>query len=482
MPSPKGSQVLLDWATISYRSIIRVAILVVLVLALGGLFWYLRASLHGTPEELARLDIGRAERLLREAGAAAGKEPSRIASVGRADHLLREAKAAFGRHAFPEARASALQSQAFAEKVIAGRGDESFTARIFKFEGDVKVKRSSEFVWNPLSGNTALRVGDQIKTSSSGSAQIIYFDGTITTIKPGSLVEIRELSEDPATKVRKVQERVNWGGVSATTADGNAAGSVHEVETETSTTRSFNRAQFDVTFDAGSRKARTEVHSGSTEVRAGSQVTTLKPLERIDVPATGLPERSAIPAAPSLLDPTDSRVFLANSGSPDVLLRWGTVGAATNYRLQLSRTALFSGLVLDKPDVKSTSVRIPGLGEGTYYWRVSALDPREQEGPFSEIRRFKVSPAHERAAEDRVPPALQLNEFLPSGYLVIINGRTEPGSLLTVEGQSIDVYDDGTFTAVVRMKHEGKNDITIVAQDSAGNENRLRKSVFVEAF
>ena len=55
-------------------------------------------------------------------------------------------------------------------------------------------------------------------------------------------------------------------------------------------------------------------------------------------------------------------------------------------------------------------------------------------------------------------------------------------ALLTVEGQSIDVYDDGTFTAVVRMKHEGKNDITIVAQDSAGNENRLRKSVFVEAF
>jgi len=105
MPNAKGSQVLLDWATISYRSIMRVAILVVLVLALGGLFWYLKASLHGTPEEMARLDIGRAERLLREAGAAAGKEPSRAASVGRADHLLSEARAAYDKAAKRAAKA-----------------------------------------------------------------------------------------------------------------------------------------------------------------------------------------------------------------------------------------------------------------------------------------------------------------------------------------------------------------------------------------
>jgi hypothetical protein len=113
---------------------------------------------------------------------------------------------------------------------------------------------------------------------------------------------------------------------------------------------------------------------------------------------------------------------------------------------------------------------------------VSALDTRGTQSAFSEIRRFKVSPARARTAEDRDPPALQLSEFLPSGHLLIINGRTEPGAALTIEGQAIDVYDDGTFTAVVRMKHEGTNEVTIVAQDSAGNENRQRRSVFVESF
>jgi hypothetical protein len=31
--------------------------------------------------------------------------------------------------------------------------------------------------------------------------QLVYFDGAITTIHPGSLLEIKAIHEDPATKV-----------------------------------------------------------------------------------------------------------------------------------------------------------------------------------------------------------------------------------------------------------------------------------------
>jgi hypothetical protein len=482
MKQRQHPQVLLDWATISYRTIMRTVVLVVLAAVLGGAFFYLRATLRGTPEELALLDLGRAERLIKQAQSSAGTDPDRAATVGRAGRLLTEARLSFDRKAFPEARAAAQQSQALAEKVLEGQEGESFAARIFKFEGDVKVKRSREFVWNSLGGNTALRIGDQIKTSSTGSAQIIYFDGTITTIKPGSLVEIRELFEDPATKVRKVEEKVNWGGVTSATSDTNAAGSVHSVSTDSTTTRAFSKAEFEVEFDAQNGSARTEVHSGTTEVSAAGATHTLNPLDRLDVRSQGTVARHVVPEAPALFDPADSRVFLVASGAPEVSLRWSAVGSAQHYRLQLSRTALFSGLVLDRPDVRATSVRIPGLQEGTYYWRVSAIDGGGVEGGFSEIRRFKVSGTRDRPADDRKPPELEVREFIPSGHLLIINGHTEPGTLLTIEGQSVDVYDDGTFTAVIRMKHEGKNDVEIVAQDAAGNETRMRRSAFVEAF
>ena len=474
-------QVLLDWATISYRSIMRSVVLVVLLLAAGGATLWYRSSLKGSPEELALVDIGRAERLYREAQAAAGGDDNRAAAIGRVGRLLNDARLSYDRRNYPEARATAQQSQTFAEKLLEGQQGESFAARIFKYEGDVKVKRAREFVWASLSGNTALRVGDQIKTASSGSAQIIYFDGTITTIKPGSLLEIRELFEDPATRVRKVEEKVNWGGISATTSDANVKGSVHSVLTDSTTTRAAGRAQFEVSFDAARKSASTEVHSGQTEMTAAGGTHTLKPLERVEVQGEKIVARAMLPGAPSLLDPADSRVFVAPGGTPEVSLRWGAVPEAGHYRLQLARTALFSSLLLDKPDIRATSVRLPGMGEGTYYWRVAAAS-RGLESAFSEIRRFKVDGGRERAADDTTPPALQIAEFLPSGHLLIINGRTEPGSMLSVEGQAVDVYDDGTFTAVIRMKHEGKNDVAIVAQDAAGNETRLRKSVFVESY
>ena len=66
--------------------------------------------------------------------------------------------------------------------------------------------------------------------------------------------------------------------------------------------------------------------------------------------------------------------------------------------------------------------------------------------------------------------------------MVIINGRTEPGAVLSIDGQRVDVYDDGAFTAVVRMKKDGMNDLEIVAQDTAGNTTRMRRSVYVESY
>ena len=142
---------------------------------------------------------------------------------------------------------------------------------------------------------------------------------------------------------------------------------------------------------------------------------------------------------------------------------------------------MFGDLLLDKSDIRSTSVQIPGLQEGNYYWRASAIDGRDVESAFSENRKFTVANAHEARGDDTTPPPLVVQDFLPTGHLVIINGRTEPGAILTVDGQKIDVYEDGAFTAVIRMKKEGFNQLEIVAQDPAGNVTRMRRGVYVES-
>jgi hypothetical protein len=476
-------QILLDWATISYRSIMRGVVYLVLAAALGGLVFYLKAARSATPQEAALQEVGQAERMYRAAQAAAGGD-ARLARVAEsAGKLLASARLSYERQDYLEARAAAQQSEEFSQKILQGSDGEAFTAKIYRYEGDVKIKRARQFVWDNISSNTALRVGDQIKTASSGSAQIIYFDGTITTIKPGSLLEIRELFEDPATKVRKVREKLTWGGVEASMPDANVAGSFHEVATDSATARAVSKAQFEVAFDADTRRTKAEVRSGTAEVQTAGKTVTLQPLERMEVSREHEVSRQKLLPSPALQEPIDQRVFvLDETHAEPTLLRWARVNGAARYRLQMARSALFADLLLDKSDIHSSSVQIPGLQESTYYWRVSAIDAANVESPFSESRRFKLASAREHQTEDNVPPPLEVVDFLPTGHLVIINGRTEPGAILSVGGQTVDVYEDGAFTAVVRMKREGLNELEIVAQDAAGNENRMRRSVYVEAF
>ena len=103
-------------------------------------------------------------------------------------------------------------------------------------------------------------------------------------------------------------------------------------------------------------------------------------------------------------------------------------------------------------------------------------------GPFSEVRRFRVSSQQIRDKTDNEPPKLDIDEFVPIGQMVIINGATEPGSTLWVDSQKIDLYEDGRFNAVVRLRTEGVNDVRIVAQDTAGNETVVTRSAFVEVY
>jgi hypothetical protein len=83
---------------------------------------------------------------------------------------------------------------------------------------------------------------------------------------------------------------------------------------------------------------------------------------------------------------------------------------------------------------------------------------------------------------DTTPPLLTIDDFLVFASQVIIRGKTEAGVLLTVGGNKVDVYDDGTFTTVVALKHEGVNHVQFVAQDIAGNETRVERTATVDSY
>ncbi|MFQ5719797.1 MAG: hypothetical protein ACE5IK_09635, partial [Acidobacteriota bacterium] len=400
-----------------------------------------------------------------------------------------DARSHFNADHFDEARIKAILSRNNSQKAIDTARSEETTrmeVRFYKVHGGVKVKRAGNLLWKAANINEPLRIGDAIKTASNGSAQIIYFEGSITTIKPGSLVVISNLVSDPETRAVQVTESLKVGGVQSAAFGSNPAGSVHQVTTENSVARAptEKRSDFEVDFDTENGSTRVAVHEGEAELTAGDNSITLQPAQGISVAADGrFSAREAVLRAPRAMSPSDQKIILADaSGSKGLDLVWSEVPGARAYRLEVARDPLMADLTEELDHSGPTTVRLDALPQGNWFWRVVAIDAHGQRGRYSPISEFRIASAEAAAISDREPPQLDLTDVLQTGNLVIISGRTDSDARLWVDSQRVDVYEDGTFTAVVRLHQDGRNLLEIVAQDPAGNETVARREAFLDVF
>jgi ElaB/YqjD/DUF883 family membrane-anchored ribosome-binding protein len=486
MTVPRRAQrpkVLLDWFTISYRHAVAGALLLVVGLVVAA--WYYLQYAPSRPRQEAQEAIVRADERLTEASRYPAGE--RIDEVrGGARSALTEARDAFGRRKYDDARVAAMRAENFAQKAIdlaRGDGTAAKEVRISKMEGDVRVKRADQFNWEQADRKMTLRVGDQIKTASSGSVQLVYFDGAITTIHPGSLLEIRAIHEDPATRVRRVSEQLNWGEVLASTQARNVDGSFHEVATDKVSTRSSDAGEFRVSSDKDSRVASVDVFQGRVQVAAAGRKESVAAGERIRANAGGvLQAKETLPGAPRLVAPSDQKVFIhEDPQAAETTLAWERVPGALRYHLVISDRALFTSPLYEADRDDSTAV-VDGIRPGEYFWKVAALNVAGASGPYSEARRFRVTSQKIRDREDTTGPVLELTEKVQTGPMLILNGKTEPGALLWVDNEKVDVYDDGTFYAVIRLRKEGVNDVLIASQDAAGNVSKITQRAYVDPY
>jgi hypothetical protein len=479
---PQKSRVLLDWFTVSYRSVGFVATLFVLAV-IGAAWWFLHTP--AKPREEAREAIARAQERLDEAA----KLPSsdRLDEVrGSARSALVEGREAFERRQYDDARVAAIRSENFSQQAInmaRGEGNAAKQVQIYRMEGDVRVKRAGEFNWESADRKMLLSVGDQVKTAASGSVQLIYFDGTLTTITPGSLLEIREIQEDPGTKVRHVSEKLNWGEVLASTQKTNVEGSFHEVATPSVAARSEEAGEFRVSSDKESKAAAVDVFQGKIKISSGGRIERLESGERIRADAGGtLQTKEILPGVPRLIAPADQKIFVHEDPSKATTsLSWEKLPGADRYHLVISDHLLFTSALYDA-DRADTSVQIDGIRAGEYYWKVASVTSAGVRGPYSAPRRFRVTSQALHDKEDTTPPILEITEHVQSGPMLILNGRTEPGALLWVDNEKVDVTDDGTFYAVIRLRKEGVNDVLLMAQDASGNVAKLTHRAYVDPY
>ena len=338
------------------------------------------------------------------------------------------------------------------------------SARFIELKGTVKVRQAGSYEWLDANRGLALRRNDTVRTIGKSSARIRLFDGTEYLVRPDTIFMIEVMREDPRTRVRQVAVKLTAGQVNLQTPRNNVEGSRSELATPTAEATFEEATVADVGFDESRQVADLRVYRGGSRLKAGDQEVTLESSQAVEVRGDVISPIVELPEIPILESPAHlSRLVSANPGREKIELKWRRIDVANRYHVQVDSTPYFTEP--QEFSVSSARVMVPGLRPGTYYWRVSAIDSKTNEGGFSEFSKFTLTSQAARLE----PPPLRLSQPTVSvDGLITVNGVTEPDAVVTVNDERVDVKADGSFRHYFTISSPGRHAIVVKAYKRSG--------------
>jgi hypothetical protein len=356
-------------------------------------------------------------------------------------------------------------------------------ARFLSFDGDVQVVRSQTRERLLARSDTQLYPGDIVQTQADGRARIQLADGSSVTVRPNSVVTIRDntrLEDGAHTNVRVAVAR---GQINVRTED-QAEGSHNVVETPLSKNNlgSLTGASFGVRED-NSEDIRVSDGRVETTTRGGdktvitngeyvalNQSGSIKNRERLlDIPA---------PAAPRDLD----KIPVGANGATDVTLRWQrpASGAAKFYRVEVATSPFFvvAGKVVERDQLETQSFNASELRAGVYYWRVRAVATSGQTSDWCEPQKFTIADGGGGGSGERLSVSNVTFEYV-AGSIYLARGRTQPGNTVRIEGRDTLTAGDGTFQLQTSLA-KGTRQVWVEVEDPQGNKQRTLISVAIK--
>ena len=348
-------------------------------------------------------------------------------------------------------------------------------ARFLNIDGNVRVKKANEVKWASASLDMPLEKGDVVQTSGGGRARVSFADGTVYTMLPDTLIVVEENASMPDSNVTNVSVQVNSGQVDLLTTKFQGESKVLFANA-VATMGQDSRAN--VKSDPKSERSELTLMKGNSEVLRGTERVVLGAYEQISFRGkTGKMSRQRVMGPPLLLMPANQAPVVAPQGQKSrVTFSWTPVPTAMAYRLRISSSPIFSTRVYDRR-VASSTVKVNGLPEGTYYWAVSSLNTKNRESQTSDANKFTLL---RQLPEDEI--LLEVDKLIQHGQVMEIVGRTEPGARVIVNGEPVfAVAPDGSFKHFTQpFANPGANQITITAQNAKGQIATRRKTVYIQ--
>lgn len=473
------SSIQVDWYLIKITSIRRIIAIVITGVVAAGLVFLAYQRLNLPPEGRARKAIEAAE--LAESDAQAQVLPQNLRrELGQASAQLEIARQNYLSERWPEAESDA-ESARLRFLALAGAGTHQLTGagEFFSLEGRVQLQRAGSSEWDNAQQRMPVFNGDFVRSGRDGSAEILFTDGSLYRIAPNSLLEIQHKTESD-TSSGTVKMRV--GRIHVMTS-----GSTSTVTTDTTETEIASDSRVAVNVDEGEDgTTRVAAFDGGARVRASSgEEIVLASRQLVETNSAGsLSSKREIPDPPLLLAPQNN-TSVDMKKENIVTLQWRGRAEEQAVHLQVSRSRRFveDAMEVESAEIRADSARLRLVAPGTYFWRVALVGDAGVESEWSQIRRMRIYSSLQRAIlADRTAPQLTLLPTQQLGAMFIIQGQTEAGAAVTVNGEYVVTDADGHFRKTIEIPREGWNNIEVVATDPAGNETNRREKVFVEVY
>jgi hypothetical protein len=473
----------IDWYLISIDRLKQIgAVILLLLLGLGGWFWYSRNARD--PRAQAERAVNDAQTALNEL--ASSKDfASYPSEFERGTAKLEEARQLFAKQSYPEAESAAVESQTIVKSALSRTaGDRESDAQFTTVEGEVQYQKSTNSSeWRRAEVRTPLTNGDWVKTGANASAELLFSNGSLYTIGPNALLEVYT-SVNPQTSKKQNTVQMRVGSVEINTSDDSST--VRTPGTQVVINRSSTAR---VGVDRAAETTQIVNLRGSSQVtpKDGGAAVSVESGQQVEATKEGAlsPVTKAL-LAPALVAPADNYSYALSGGGTNVEMVWGTAPEAVAYQLQVSRSRLFSELEIDSRQ-NDTRAMARLTSSGVFYWRVASIGSGGNIGPFSAFRRFRAQgvagPQGSQPApsSDKTAPALQLKRpFNIGGQYYMIEGKVEPGATVLVNDEQIEVESDGAFRKLVSFDKLGWNKVVVKAIDAAGNQTVQSENVHVE--
>lgn len=476
MPAEKAARPQKQWYSVSVETLRALGLLFLIIAVLGlGFLGYRIWESRAMEREAAQV-IDEVQEL-----------NQRLQSHKRANAYRNELAAAF--ESFQSAR-NAFSAGDFRAALEDGRrsrnvllsiqdslelpGGTKGQAQFISIQGEVEFRRGDGGDWEEARSRVALHPGDYVRTSAKGSAEIMFQDSTLYTVRPNTLFMVSG-GRPAAGGAAEQSIQMEYGWVDLSTSQG-----ANNVRTPGAVARVKEDSEAFVAVDRGSSHGRFGAFAGGIELSSkGGMTRAVQPMQQVVQTGDLLSEPAPLPGRPDLLEPMDN-AELNLERTQQIALAWQPVPDAARYALQVSRNRLFVDNVIDVSNRTKTRATLGLRGEGTFEWRVAAYGRDGVQGPWSVPRKFRVASFALAGDSDKTPPELDLEDVKSYGSIFIVGGRTEPGSRVEINGEPVKAEADGSFTKTVQLTKEGWSFIEVRARDGAGNENVRRHRVFVE--